>query len=48
MNTYTVFYSTLEGDDCKVWVEASSKDEAIMKAKSEHWDIDTISQVLKR
>ena len=34
-------------DICKIWVEASSKDEAIREAKSEYWDIKDIISVTK-
>lgn len=45
MKYYVTYISTQDDDVSKVWVEASSKDEAIREAKSEYWDIKDIIQV---
>lgn len=43
---YVNYISKTDGDCCKVWVEAGSAEEAREKARSEHWDIDTIIAVI--
>jgi len=47
MKEYIVRYTSLDGDHCKVRVEAYNEEGAKMEAKNEHWDIKEIDMVTK-
>jgi type II secretory pathway component PulF len=44
---FNIDYIDKSGDLSHVWVEANNKEDAIMEAKSEYWDIKEIIQVCK-
>lgn len=45
MNRYYIDYIDNDGDHCQVWIDASSKDDAISQVKREYWDIQEIISV---
>lgn len=45
MKDYRITYVTNEGDSCKVWLSAESKEEAESEARQEYWDIEEIISV---
>ena len=47
MNKYYVRYTDKSGDLSTVWVNASSEQDAIFRAKHEYWDIDNIIMCYK-
>ena len=42
MNKYYVRYTDKSGDLSTVWVNATSREDAIFRAKHEYWDIENI------
>ncbi len=45
---YKVSYiSSMDGDCCSVWVEASSVEEAKENVRNEHWDVEEVIGVTK-
>lgn len=48
MKRWYIDYNDKSGDLCHIWVEASSKEEAIETARHEWWDIDEIIQVYSK
>ncbi len=45
MKKYIIGYLTDEDDYCKVWLTASSKEEAVSEFKREYWDWKEIVSV---
>jgi len=44
---FNIDYIDKSGDLSHVWVEANNKEDAILKAENEYWDIKEIIQVCK-
>lgn len=46
MKTFYIDYIDKEGDLCRVWVEASSKEDAERQVRYEYWDIEEILEIV--